>query len=99
MERKARGGGDGAARGARSRTDNPLVRAVGRVPLPVQAKFLVPSVATVVLLVVLGVLGLRVIGESNDRVVSLGQIQQRATAYRGMQSVAHEIRHLLFERT
>ena len=99
MEKKARGGGDASARRSLTRTDNPLVRAVGRVPLPVQAKFLVPSVATVVLLVVLGVLGLRVIGESNDRVVSLGQIQQRVTAYRAMQSVALEIRHLLFERT
>jgi signal transduction histidine kinase len=92
---------EGGARERRSlgRTDNPLVRAVGRVPLPVQAKFLVPSIATVVLLVVLGVLGLRVIGESNDRVVALGQLQQRATTYREMQSEALEIRHLLFERT
>jgi signal transduction histidine kinase len=98
MDTTARGDGDSTSRRVLSRGDNPLVRAVGRVPLPVQAKFLVPSIATVVLLVVLGVLGLRVIGESNDRVVALGQLQQRATAYRGMQSEALEIRHLLFER-
>jgi signal transduction histidine kinase len=98
MDTTARGDGDSTSRRVMSRGDNPLVRAVGRVPLPVQAKFLVPSIATVVLLVVLGVLGLRVIGESNDRVVALGQLQQRATAYRGMQSEALEIRHLLFER-
>jgi signal transduction histidine kinase len=98
METTARGDGDEGARQPLSR-DNPLVRAVGRVPLPVQAKFLVPSIATVVLLVVLGVLGLRVIGESNDRVVKLGQLQQRATAYRAMQSEALEIRRLLFQRT
>jgi signal transduction histidine kinase len=99
METTARGGGDARPGRVLSRSDNPLVRAVGRVPLPVQAKFLVPSVATVVLLVILGVLGLRVIGESNDRVVALGRLQQRATAYREIQSEAVEIRHLLAERT
>ena len=99
MEKTAPEEGDARARRSLGRTDNPLVRAVGRVPLPVQAKFLVPSIATVVLLVVLGVLGLRVIGESNDRVVALGHLQQRATTYREMQSEALEIRHLLFERT
>jgi len=99
MARTAREEGDTAARPSLGRTDNPLVRAVGRVPLPVQAKFLVPSIATVVLLVVLGVLGLRVIGESNDRVVALGRLQQRATTYRELQSESLEIRHLLFERT
>ena len=99
MEKTAHGDSDEGARHPLTRSDNPLVRAVGRVPLPVQAKFLVPSIATVVLLVVLGVLGLRVIGESNDRVVELGQLQQRATMYRELQSEALEIRHLLFERT
>jgi signal transduction histidine kinase len=71
---------------------------VGRVPLPIQAKFLVPSVATVALLVILGVLGLRVIGESNDRVVALGELQQRAAAYRELQAESVEIRGLLNER-
>ena len=81
-----------------SGSDNPLVRAVGRVPLPIQAKFLVPSVATVALLVILGVLGLRVIGESNDRVVALGELQQRAATYRELQAESVEIRGLLTER-
>jgi len=99
MEKTAVEEGEASARRSLGRTDNPLARAVGRVPLPVQAKFLVPSIATVVLLVVLGVLGLRVIGESNDRVVALGHLQQRATTYRELQSEALEIRHLLFEWT
>src|SRR6187397_2508089 len=81
-----------------SPSDNPIVRAVGRVPLPIQAKFLVPSIATVVLLVILGAIGLRVIGESNDRVVALGELQQRAAAYREMQAESVEIRGLLSER-
>jgi len=69
-----------------SGADNRLVRAVGRVPATVLAKLLVAFVGTVVLLVVLGVLGLRVIGESNDRVVELRRLQQRATAYRQIQT-------------
>jgi signal transduction histidine kinase len=99
MARNAPGEGDAGATRSPGRTDNLLVRAVGRLPLPVQVKFLVPSIATVVLLVVMGVLGLQVIGESNDRVVELGQLQQRATTYREFQSEALEIRHLLFEQT
>jgi len=73
----------------------PLVRAVGRVPATVHAKLLVAFVGTVVLLVVLGVLGLRVMGDSNDRVVTLGALQQRATAYRELQTGAREVRQLL----
>lgn len=98
MARTKREDGDASPRRVLSPSDNPLVRAVGRVPLPIQAKFLVPSVATVVLLVILGVLGLRVIGESNDRVVALGELQQRAATYREMQAESVEIRGLLTER-
>jgi signal transduction histidine kinase len=78
-----------------SRAVDPLVRAVGRVPATVHAKLLVAFVGTVVLLVVLGVLGLRVMGDSNDRVVTLGVLQQRATAYRELQTGAAEVRQLL----
>jgi signal transduction histidine kinase len=98
MARTMQGDSDTSPRRVLSPSDNPLVRAVGRVPLPIQAKFLVPSVATVVLLVILGVLGLRVIGESNDRVVALGQLQQRAATYRELQAESVEIRGLLNER-
>jgi signal transduction histidine kinase len=95
MARTIRQNRDASPRGVLSLSDNPLVRAVGRVPLPIRAKFLVPSVATVLLLVILGVLGLRVIGESNDRVVALGQLQQRGTTYRDLQAEAVEILGLL----
>jgi signal transduction histidine kinase len=78
-----------------SRAVDPLVHAVGRVPATVHAKLLVAFVGTVVLLVVLGVLGLRVIGDSNDRVVTLGVLQQRATAYRELQTGAAQVRQLL----
>jgi len=94
MARTVRQNGDASPRGL-SLSDNPLVRAVGRLPLPIRAKFLVPSVATVLLLVILGLLGLRVIGESNDRVVALGQLQQRGTTYRDLQTEAVEISGLM----
>jgi signal transduction histidine kinase len=95
MARTIRENGDASPRGVLSVSDNPLVRAVARVPLPIRAKFLVPSGATVLLLVIMGVLGLRVIGESNDRVVALGQVQQRGTTYRDLQAEAVEIFGLL----
>jgi signal transduction histidine kinase len=97
MARTIRQNRDASPRGVLGLSDNPLVRAVGRVPLPIQAKFLVPSLATVLLLVILGVLGLRVIGESNDRVVALGQLQQRGTTYRELQAESVEILGLLHD--
>ena len=86
MATPARGDDDPKPRRVLSRVDNPLVRAVGRVPATLQVKLLVAFVGTVVLLVIMGVLGLRVIGDSNDRIVTLGALQQRATAYRDLQT-------------
>jgi signal transduction histidine kinase len=82
----ARGDGDPGPRRLPGRADNRLVRAVGRMPASVLTKLLVAFAGTVVLLVVLGVLGLGVIGDSNARVVTLGDLQQRATAYRQVQA-------------
>jgi signal transduction histidine kinase len=65
------------------------------VPATVHAKLLVTFVGTVVLMVVLGILGLRVLGESNDRVETLGLLQQRATAYRQLQTTAQQVQSLL----
>ena len=64
-----------------SRGDNPLVRAVGRLPVKVHTKLLIAFVGTAVLLVAVGLLGQRVLGQSNDRVGSLGGLQKRAIAY------------------
>jgi signal transduction histidine kinase len=79
----------------RSRRDDALVRAVGRVPLTVRAKILVPFVGTVALLIVVGVLGLRVLGDANDRIASLGSLQQRATAYSELQADTSQLQLLL----
>ena len=63
----------------RLRSD-PLIGAVGRLPVTLSTKLLVAFAGTALLLVIVGVLGLRVIADSNDRVVTLGSVQQRASA-------------------
>ena len=54
-------------------------------------------VGTSVLLVAVGLLGQRVLGQSNDRVVGLGALQQRAFAYGQLQRDAWNARALLAE--
>jgi signal transduction histidine kinase len=81
-----------------SPADNPLVRAVGRVPAGVHAKLLVAFVGTALLVVVLGVLGLRLLGQSNERVETLGTLQVRAFAYGKLRSDASHVRGLLGQR-
>ena len=89
-----------AAAGASKRrllspADNPVVRAVGRVPAGVHVKLLVAFVGTALVVVVLGVLGLRLLGESNERVETLGTLQLRAFAYGKLKSDAGHVRLLL----
>ena len=80
-----------------SRGDNHLVRAVDRLPARVHTKLLVAFVGTAVLVVVVGLLGLRVLGQSNDRVARLGALEKRASAYGKLQSDASHVRLLLAE--
>ena len=75
-----------------SPADNPLVRAVGRVPAGVHVKLLVAFVGTALLVVVLGVLGLRLLGQSNERVETLGTLQVRAFSYGKLRSDASHVR-------
>jgi signal transduction histidine kinase len=77
--------------------DNPLVRAVGRLPAKVHTKLLIAFVGTTVLVIAVGLLGLRVLGQSNERVVSLGALQERAFAYGKLQSRTSLVRELLAE--
>jgi signal transduction histidine kinase len=79
------------------RGDNPLVRSVGRLPAKVHVKLLVAFVGTAVLVVVVALLGLRLLGDSNDRIERLGSLQQRAFAYATLQSDALHVRLLLAE--
>src|SRR5437763_9413378 len=80
-------------RGARS--ESPLVRAVGRAPVGVRTKLLVAFAGIVALLVVVAVLGLRVLGQSNARIETLGTLQLRAATYQSLQTQAQQLRQLL----
>jgi signal transduction histidine kinase len=77
---------------------DPLVRAVGRVPAGVHAKLLVAFVGTAMLVVAVAVLGLRLLGQSNERVEKLGTLQARAAAYGIVQSEVRHVRDLLAQR-
>jgi signal transduction histidine kinase len=81
-----------------SLADNPLVRGVARVPATVNRKLLVAFVGIVVLLVTVGVLGLRVLGDANDRVDTLGKLQQRTAAYQNLQTDAAQLQLQVAER-
>jgi signal transduction histidine kinase len=83
-----------SARGASS-ADNRLVRVVQRFPTGVRFKLLAALFSSVGLVIVIGLLGLRVIAESNDRAEVLRLVQQRATSYRALQSNVEEVRILL----
>ena len=80
-----------------SERNNRLVRGVGRLPAPVRTKLLVAFVGTAVLVVIVGLLGLRVLGDSQDRIARLGALQERASAYSKLQSDASHVRLLLAE--
>ena len=80
---------------APSRADNPLVRAVARIPWKVRTKLLVAFVGIVALFVVVGALGLRALGQSNARVERLGTLQLRVATYQGIQTQAQQLRQLL----
>jgi signal transduction histidine kinase len=74
-----------------SRADNRLVRAVARVPATVQRKLLVASTIVVVLLIAVGVLGIGVLGQSNDRVSLLGVLPQRVATYTQLQADSRQL--------
>ncbi len=85
--------------GSRARLGSrPLARLVARVPISVRTKLLVAFALIAALLVVVGVLGLRVLGQSNARVEQLGTLQRHAATYQTIQTQAHLLRQLLAVR-
>jgi signal transduction histidine kinase len=87
----------GGRRRPLSSGDNALVRAVGRLPAKVHTKLLVAFVGTAVLVVAVGLLGLRVLGQSNDRAGRIGSLQERAFEYGKLQSRTDIVRQSLAE--
>src|SRR6478736_1847420 len=82
-------------RAAHAGANNWLVRAVARVPAKVRTKLLVAFLGIAALLVVVGVLGLRFLGQANGRVERLGTLQERSAAYDTIQTEATLLRQLL----
>ena len=74
---------------------DPVVEAIARVPATVHTKLLIAFVGTSVLLVAVGLLGLRVLGQSNDRVGSLGSLEERAIGFAELRRDAWHLRGLL----
>jgi signal transduction histidine kinase len=83
------------AREGRRRIGDPFVRGVARLPANVRTKLLVAFVGTALLLVAVGLLGQRVLGQSNDRVASVGPLQERAVQYSQLQAEAEHLRGVL----
>jgi signal transduction histidine kinase len=67
-------------------------------PAGVRFKLLVAFVGTALLVVVVGGLGLRLLGQSNERVDKLGALQARASAYGKLRSDTSHVRLLLAQR-
>jgi signal transduction histidine kinase len=76
-------------------SDNRLVRAIARAPATVRTKLLVAFLAIAMLLVLVGVVGLRFLGQSNARVEGLGTLQLRSSTYQTLQTQAEMLRQLL----
>ena len=75
--------------------DNLLVRGIGRLPARVHTKLVVAFVGTAALVIAVGMLGLRVLGEANDRAERLAALQERALAYGKLESNTRNVRLLL----
>ena len=76
-----------------------LVRAVAGAAGDLRTKLLVAFLVIAALLILVGVLGLRVLGQSNSRVERLGMLQQRASTYQTLQTQANQLRQLLALRS
>lgn len=80
---------------ARFGSDNRLVRAIASAPATVRTKLLVAFLAIAMLLVLVGVVGLRFLGQSNARGEGLGTLQLRSSTYQTLQTQAEMLRQLL----
>ena len=75
--------------------ENRLVHAVARVPTTVRTKLLASFLIIAALLVLIGVLGLRLLGQSNARVQQLGRLQLQSEVYETLQAQSNELQQEL----
>ncbi|MGB2954104.1 MAG: HAMP domain-containing sensor histidine kinase, partial [Gaiellaceae bacterium] len=68
---------------------------MGRLPAKVRTKLLVAFLGIATLLVLVALLGLRVLGQSNSRAERLGALQARAAGYQELDTQATQLRALL----
>src|SRR6476620_4222489 len=76
-------------------SDNPLVRAVARVPLPIRAKQLFGTLVVAALMALVAVLGLVALGQSNSRGTELRKLQQQGVYEQLLLTDATQLRQLL----
>src|SRR5262249_13341930 len=96
------GSADGRGIGARHaprRPINSLSRFVARIPVRSRTNLRASLAVVVVVLVIIGGLGLRVLGESNARFGTLAALQRKAATYRALQDQNTQLRELLAARS
>jgi signal transduction histidine kinase len=76
-------------------SENPLVRGVARLPLPIRAKQLIGSAAVAVLLALVAILGLVALGQSNSRGTELRKLQQQGAYEQLLLTDATQLQQLL----
>jgi signal transduction histidine kinase/DNA-binding response OmpR family regulator len=69
-----------------------LARGVARIPVRIRTKLLISLAVIVAVLVIIGGLGLRVLGESNARFGTLARLQQNAAIYRALETPNSQLR-------
>jgi signal transduction histidine kinase len=79
----------------RRAVDNPLVRAIGRLPLPLGTKLIAGFLAVGALLALVAVLALSALSQSNSRGAHLRRLQQRAVYYQLVLTDAKQLKAAL----
>ena len=75
--------------------DNPVVRAVAKLPAKLRTKLLAAFLAIAALLVLVSLLGVRVLGQSNSRSEGLKALQNHRAGYQAIQAQATIVRDIL----
>src|SRR5438105_713010 len=86
---------DAGVRRLFTRADNLVVRAVARLPAKLRTKLLASFLAIAALLVLVSLLGVRVLGQSNSRSENLKTLQTHRAGYQAIQAQATIVRDIL----
>ena len=78
-----------------TRADNPVVRVVARLPAKLRTKLLAAFLAIAALLVLVSLLGVRVLGQSNSRSEGLGTLQKHQAGYQAIEAQATIVRDII----